>query len=63
MTSSIGKPVTIAGVLLILALSAVAQWSEPSAEEIIVRGGWLFDGVSDTRRQNTGIVIRDGEFA
>ena len=63
MTSSIGKPVTIAGVLLILALSAVAQWSEPSAEEIIVRGGWLFDGVSDNRRQNTGIVIRDGEFA
>ena len=63
MTSSIGKPVTIAGILLISALSAVAQWSEPSAEEIIVRGGWLFDGVSDTRRQNTGIVIRDGKFA
>ena len=63
MTSSIGKPVTIAGILLILALSAVAQWSEPPAEEIIVRGGWLFDGVSDTRRQNTGIVIRDGKFA
>ena len=63
MTSSIGKPVTIAGILLILALSAVAQWSEPSAEEIIVRGGWLFDGVSDTRRQNTGIVIRDGKIA
>ncbi len=63
MTSSIGKPVTTAGILLILASSAVAQWSEPSAEEIIVRGGWLFDGVSDTRRQNTGIVIRDGKFA
>lgn len=63
MTSSIGKPVTTAGILLILASSAVAQWSEPSADEIIVRGGWLFDGVSDTRRQNTGIVIRDGKFA
>jgi N-acyl-D-aspartate/D-glutamate deacylase len=47
--------------ILILASSAVAQWSEPSAEDIIVRGGWLFDGVSNTRRQNTGIVIR--EFA
>jgi hypothetical protein len=44
--------------ILILASSAVAQWSEPSAEDIIVRGGWLFDGVSNTRRQNTGIVIR-----
>lgn len=63
MTSLISKPVATAAVFLILASSAVAQWSEPSAEEIIVRGGWLFDGVSNTRRQNTGIVIRDGKFA
>jgi len=49
---------------LLLASTAVhAQWSEPSADQIIVRGGWLFDGISDTRRRNTGIVIRDGVFA
>jgi imidazolonepropionase-like amidohydrolase len=30
---------------------------------MIVRGGWLFDGISDTRRRNTGIVIRNGIFA
>lgn len=30
---------------------------------MVVRGGWLFDGVSEARRRNAGIVIRDGEFA
>jgi imidazolonepropionase-like amidohydrolase len=63
MTSSTGKTIAIATVALTLTSTALAQWSEPSADEIIVRGGWLFDGVSDTRRQNTGIVIRDGKFA
>ena len=63
MTSWTGKTIAIATVALTLTSTALAQWSEPSADEIIVRGGWLFDGVSDTRRQNTGIVIRDGKFA
>ncbi len=63
MKSSISKQFTTAGALMLLASSATAQWAEPSANEVIVRGGWLFDGISDTRRQNTGIVIRDGKFA
>ena len=37
-----------------------AQWSEPNEGSLIIRGGWLFDGVSDTRRPNSGVVIRDG---
>ncbi len=37
-----------------------AQGSEP--ELLVIRGGWLFDGVSDARRRNTGIVIRDGKI-
>jgi len=45
------------------AFDANAQWSKPSAEVVVVRGGWLFDGISDARRRNTGIVIRDGKFA
>jgi len=49
--------------LLLLSAAVYAQQSEPSSEQIFVRGGWLFDGISDTRRQNTGIVIRDGVFA
>ena len=56
--------IRLIGIALLLASSSsMAQWSEPSTEDVIIRGGWLFDGVSDSRRQNTGIVIRDGRFA
>ena len=40
-----------------------SQWSEPPSAQTVIRGGWLFDGISDTLRRNTGIVIRDGVFA
>jgi imidazolonepropionase-like amidohydrolase len=40
-----------------------AQWSEPQDGVLIIRGGWLFDGVSDTRRPNSGIIIRNGKIA
>jgi imidazolonepropionase-like amidohydrolase len=40
-----------------------AQWSGPQDGILIIRGGWLFDGVSDTRRPNSGIIIRNGEIA
>ena len=29
---------------------------------MFIRGGWLFDGISDTRRRNSGILIRDGKI-
>jgi imidazolonepropionase-like amidohydrolase len=48
--------------LILVPTAAHAQWSESSSDQIIIRGGWLFDSVSDTRRRNTGIVIRDGIF-
>jgi len=48
--------------LSLLASAAGAQWSQPSADDIIIRGGWLFDSISDTRRQNTGLVIRGGKI-
>ena len=41
---------------------AHAQWSEPEQGSLIIRGGWLFDSVSDTRRRNSGIIIRNGEI-
>lgn len=44
-------------------IMAHAQWSEPEDGALIIRGGWLFDGVSDTRRRNSGIIIRNGEIA
>ena len=64
MYAFIRKSLITTGLCLLLTSAAVyAQWSEPSSDQIIVRGGWLFDGISDTRRHNTGIVIRDGKFA
>jgi imidazolonepropionase-like amidohydrolase len=49
-------------IILMTPAGAYAQWSEPSPDSVIVRGGWLFDGAGDARRPNTGIVIRDGVF-
>ena len=48
--------------LWLLPAALLAQWSEPSSEHIILRGGWLFDSISDDRRKNSGIEIRDGIF-
>ena len=41
---------------------ALAQWSEGQEGQLVIRGGWLFDSISDDRRPNTGIVIRDGRI-
>ena len=49
-------------ILLLVSSTAYSQWSEPPQEGIIIQGGWLFDGISNTRRQNTGIVIRQGKI-
>ena len=40
-----------------------AQGTETEAGSLLIRGGWLFDGVTDTRRRNSGIVIREGKIA
>ena len=54
----------VIGVLIVVApLVAYAQWSEPESGELIIRGGWIFDSVSDTRRRNSGIIIRNGKIA
>jgi imidazolonepropionase-like amidohydrolase len=63
MYAFIRKSLGITALCLLLAPAAVhAQWSECSSNQIIIRGGWLFDSVSDTRRRNTGVVIRNGIF-
>ena len=41
---------------------ALAQWSEAQEGHLVIRGGWLFDGVGDERRPNSGIVISDGRI-
>jgi imidazolonepropionase-like amidohydrolase len=39
-----------------------AQFSGAIENELVITGGWLFDGTSEERKPNTGIVIRDGKF-
>ncbi len=31
-------------------------------QAVVIRGGWLFDGVADTRVRNEGLLIRGGKF-
>ena len=52
----------VAFILLMMSATGYAQWSDSSSGDLMIRGGWLFDGVSNTRRQNTGIVIREGKI-
>jgi len=40
----------------------LAQWTEGQEGQLLIRGGWLFDSVSDERRVNTGIVIQAGKI-
>jgi imidazolonepropionase-like amidohydrolase len=56
-----GAVLTAVLILLLGSPILYAQWSNPPSDEIVIRGGWLFDGISNTRRQNTGIMIRGGK--
>ena len=50
-------------ILILLAPQlALGQWSEEQEGQLVIRGGWLFDSVSDDRRPNTGIIIQDGRI-
>ncbi len=51
---------TALALLIFTPLTLSAQWSESNDGALIIRGGWLFDSISDTRRLNSGIVIRNG---
>lgn len=48
--------------LLFLPAAGHAQWLSSSEGDVVIRGGWLFDGTGDNRRRNTGIVIENGVF-
>lgn len=43
-------------------IDVIAQWSGPVENELVIVGGWLFDGVDDERKPNPGIVIRNGKI-
>lgn len=48
---------------LLMPQMILAQWAESQEGQLTIRGGWLFDGASEERRWNTGIVIRKGKIA
>jgi len=58
----IGSIVLLLLLLLLASQLAFAQWAEGNGEQLVIRGGWLFDGVSNERRPNTGIVIQNGKI-
>ena len=54
-----------------LLLCASSLWGQAPADSglltepgraVVIRGGWLFDGVADSRSPNEGILIRGGKF-
>jgi imidazolonepropionase-like amidohydrolase len=50
------------GLVLLVPQLTLAQWTEGQEGQLVIRGGWLFDSVSDERRPNSGIVIQDGKI-
>jgi imidazolonepropionase-like amidohydrolase len=60
------SPLTLVSKIFLVLVApqlALAQWAEGQQGQLIIRGGWLFDSVSDERRPNTGIVIQNGRLA
>ncbi len=54
-----------AAIFLLVSQPAFAQWIHPSSVDLsdtVIEGGWLFDGFSDERLANPGILIRDGKI-
>ncbi len=55
--------ISAAALVGMLPNDAEAQWSDPVENELIMTGGWLFDGTGGERVPNPGIVIRNGKFS
>ena len=48
--------------VLLTATGLMLLDAQHRSTDVIVQGGWLFDGVRDDVRRNTGIVMRNGVF-
>ena len=56
------KKFTLISTLILISFNSFAQWSEAPSDEILIQGGWLFDGVTNSRRENNGILIQEGKI-
>ncbi len=61
-TTGFVGPIVLAAIVTLAVSPASGQWAQAPPREVVITGGWLFDGIRDTRVRNTGIVIRDGKF-
>lgn len=52
----------IAFLVLFSACASNTELNSVGSTSTLIRGGWLFDAVTDTRRPNSGIVIQDGKI-
>lgn len=52
----------ITAIAVLIPELVLAQWAEPEDGQLLIKGGWLFDGISDTRRRNTGVLIQNGKI-
>jgi imidazolonepropionase-like amidohydrolase len=54
----------IAAFLAIRGSAPQAQTQQPATQQntVLIRGGWLWNGVSNARVRNVGIVVRNGKF-
>ena len=56
------KKLFLVTILILSSSNSFSQWSDEPSDQILIRGGWLFDGVSDSRRKNKGILIEKGKI-
>jgi len=57
--------IVIYSITLLIGFSSVpilAQATDEKTKPLLIRGGWLFDGISNILRRNSGIVIRGGKI-
>lgn len=48
--------------VFLVAFQADAQWEMPKPGRTLITGGWVFDGLSDARVRNTGVLIEAGKI-
>ena len=56
------KKLFLVTILILSSSNSFSQWSDEPSDQILIRGGWLFDGISDSRRKNKGILIEKGKI-
>ena len=56
------KKLFLVTILILSSSNSFSQWSDEPSDKILIRGGWLFDGISDSRRKNKGILIEKGKI-